>query len=190
MGVLNVAVSAFMLGRAPQLYWAYAGIKSVALNGVSYHLKRRDHQRLYLFDLCHVLSFAYTAASVAAPLVAWSFPEARPAVAPYTSSPAAFRAAFALCANGPLGVAVPTLANALVLHLAAANGGALHPHLAAYRDVGAAVALPEAHRARSSPGSCPRGTWATQEHAVAYEALVAPALSHVLRVVASRSRCG
>jgi hypothetical protein len=114
LGVLNVSVSAFMLGRAPQFYWAYAGVKSVVMNGVSYHLKRKDHQRLYLFDLCHVLSFAYTAVSVAA-LAAWTVPSARPRIAPYTSSPTAFRAVFAL-ANGPLGMGIPTLANALVLH--------------------------------------------------------------------------
>ena len=172
MGVLNVAVSAFMLGRAPQLYWAYAGIKSVALNGVSYHLKRRDHQRLYLFDLCHVLSFAYTAASVAA-LVAWSFPEARPAVAPYTSSPAAFRAAFAL-ANGPLGVAVPTLANALVLH-SPRQTAALFIHISPPIVTWAMRWHPEAHE-RGFPGILPTRDLGDAEHAVAYEALVAPAL--------------
>ena len=172
MGVLNVAVSAFMLGRAPQLYWAYAGIKSVALNGVSYHLKRRDHQRLYLFDLCHVLSFAYTAASVTA-LVAWSFPEARPAVAPYTSSPAAFRAAFAL-ANGPLGVAVPTLANALVLH-SPRQTAALFIHISPPIVTWAMRWHPEAHE-RAFPGILPTRDLGDAEHAVAYEALVAPAL--------------
>ena len=172
MGVLNVAASAFMLGRAPQLYWAYAGIKSVALNGVSYHLKRRDHQRLYLLDLCHVLSFAYTAASVAA-LVAWSFPEARPAVAPYTSSPAAFRAAFAL-ANGPLGVAVPTLANALVLH-SPRQTAALFIHISPPIVTWALRWHPEAHE-RAFPGILPTRDLGDAEHAVAYEALVAPAL--------------
>jgi hypothetical protein len=172
MGVLNVAVSAFMLGRSPQLYWAYAGIKSVALNGVSYHLKRRDHQRLYLFDLCHVLSFAYTAASVAA-LVAWSFPEARPAVAPYTSSPAAFRAAFAL-ANGPLGVAVPTLANALVLH-SPRQTAALFIHISPPIVTWAMRWHPAAHE-RAFPGILPTRDLGDAEHAVAYKALVAPAL--------------
>ena len=172
MGVLNVAASAFMLGRAPQFYWAYAGVKSVALNGVSYYLKRRDHQRLYLFDLCHVLSFAYTAASVAA-LVAWAFPETRPAVAPYTSSSAAFRAAFAL-ANGPLGVAVPTLANALVLH-SPRQTAALFIHISPPIVTWALRWHPEAHE-RAFPGILPTRDLGDAEHAVAYEALVAPAL--------------
>lgn len=172
MGVLNVAASAFMLGRAPQFYWAYAGVKSVALNGVSYYLKRRDHQRLYLFDLCHVLSFAYTAASVAA-LVAWAFPETRPAVAPYTSSSAAFRAAFAL-ANGPLGLAVPTLANALVLH-SPRQTAALFIHISPPIVTWAMRWHPEAHE-RAFPGILPTRDLGDAEHAVAYKALVAPAL--------------
>ena len=172
MGVLNVAVSAFMLGRAPQLYWAYAGIKSVALNGVSYHLKRRDHQRLYLFDLCHVLSFAYTAASVAA-LVAWSFPEARPAVAPYTSSPRRSappsrsrtgrwawpspRSRTRSCCTPPRQTA------ALFIHIS--------PPIVTW----ALRWHPEAHE-RAFPGILPTRDLGDAEHAVAYEALVAPAL--------------
>lgn len=173
MGVLNVAASAFMLGRAPQFYWAYAGVKSVALNGVSYYLKRRDHQRLYLFDLCHVLSFAYTAASVAA-LVAWAFPEARPAVAPYTSSSAAFRAAFAL-ANGPLGLAVPTLANALVLH-SPRQTAALFIHISPPIVTWALRWHPEAHE-RAFPGILPvRELIEQKKNDIAYGALVAPAL--------------
>ena len=173
MGVLNVAASAFMLGRAPQLYWAYAGVKSVALNGVSYYLKRRDHQRLYLFDLCHVLSFAYTAASVAA-LVAWAFPETRPAVAPYTSSSAAFRAAFAL-ANGPLGLAVPTLANALVLH-SPRQTAALFIHISPPIVTWAMRWHPEAHE-HAFPGILPvRELIENNHNDIAYEELVAPAL--------------
>ena len=169
MGVLNVAVSAFMLGRAPQLYWAYAGIKSVALNGVSYHLKRRDHQRLYLFDLCHVLSLRTPRPPSPRRRVVVS--EARPAVAPYTSSPAAFRAAFAL-ANGPLGVAVPTLANALVLH-SPRQTAALFIHISPPIVTWARGGTPRRTSARSR--ILPTRTWATK-HAVAYEALVAPAL--------------
>ena len=172
MGVMNVAVSAFMLGRAPQFYWAYAGIKSVALNGVSYHLKRRDHQRLYLLDLCHVLSFAYTAYSVAA-LAAWAFPEVRPAVAPYTSSPVAFRGAFAL-ANGPLGVAVPTLANALVLH-SPRQTAALFIHISPPIVTWALRWHPDAHE-RAFPGILPVRDLDDTENTVPYGALIAPAL--------------
>ena len=172
MGVMNVAVSAFMLGRAPQFYWSYAGVKSVALNGVSYHLKRRDHQRLYLLDLCHVLSFAYTAYSVAA-LAAWAFPEVRPAVAPYTSSPAAFRGAFAL-ANGPLGVAVPTLANALVLH-SPRQTAALFIHISPPIVTWALRWHPDAHE-RAFPGILPVRDLDDTENTVPYGALIAPAL--------------
>ena len=172
MGVLNVAVSAFMLGRAPQFYWSYAGVKSVALNGVSYHLKRRDHQRLYLLDLCHVLSFAYTAYSVAA-LAAWAFPEVRPAVAPYTSSPVAFRGAFAL-ANGPLGVAVPTLANALVLH-SPRQTAALFIHISPPIVTWALRWHPDAHE-RAFPGILPVRDLDDTENTVPYGALIAPAL--------------
>ena len=172
MGVMNVAVSAFMLGRAPQFYWSYAGVKSVALNGVSYHLKRRDHQRLYLLDLCHVLSFAYTAYSVAA-LAAWAFPEVRPAVAPYTSSPVAFRGAFAL-ANGPLGVAVPTLANALVLH-SPRQTAALFIHISPPIVTWALRWHPDAHE-RAFPGILPVRDLDDTENTVPYGALIAPAL--------------
>ena len=172
MGVMNVAVSAFMLGRAPQFYWSYAGVKSVALNGVSYHLKRRDHQRLYLLDLCHVLSFAYTAYSVAA-LAAWAFPEVRPAVAPYTSSPVAFRGAFAL-ANGPLGVAVPTLANALVLH-SPRKTAALFIHISPPIVTWALRWHPDAHE-RAFPGILPVRDLDDTENTVPYGALIAPAL--------------
>ena len=172
MGVMNVAVSAFMLGRAPQFYWSYAGVKSVALNGVSYHLKRRDHQRLYLLDLCHVLSFAYTAYSVAA-LAAWAFPEVRPAVVPYTSSPVAFRGAFAL-ANGPLGVAVPTLANALVLH-SPRQTAALFIHISPPIVTWALRWHPDAHE-RAFPGILPVRDLDDTENTVPYGALIAPAL--------------
>ena len=114
LGLMNVGISAFVLGRRPQYYWVYASLKSVAVNYLSYRLKVRAHQRLYLLDLCHVLSFAYSIVTSAA-LIAWFVPATRATLAPLTSSPAAFRAIFAL-ANGPLGWAVPTLANALVLH--------------------------------------------------------------------------
>ena len=172
MGVMTVAVSAFMLGRAPQFYWAYAGVKSIALNGVSYHLKRRDHQRLYLFDLCHVFSFGYSTYCIAA-LVAWAFPEVRSAVAPYTSSPAAFRAAFAL-ANGPLGLAVPTLANALVLH-SPRQTAALFIHISPPIVTWALRWHPDAHE-EAFPGILPVRDLGDTADAVAYGALVAPAL--------------
>ena len=89
-------------------------VKSVAMNLVSLRLKMKAHQRLYLFDLCHVMSFSYTLATTAA-LVALLHHPTRVALSAFTSRPAVFRAVFAL-ANGPLGFAVPTLANALVLH--------------------------------------------------------------------------
>ena len=76
------------------------------MNLVSLRLKMKAHQRLYLFDLCHVMSFSYTLATTAA-LVALLHHPTRVALSAFTSRPAVFRAVFAL-ANGPLGFAVPT----------------------------------------------------------------------------------
>ena len=105
------------------------------MNLVSLRLKMKAHQRLYLFDLCHVMSFSYTLATTAA-LVALLHHPTRVTLSAFTSRPAVFRAVFAL-ANGPLGFAVHPR-NALVLR--AKQTAALFIHLAASRDVGRAVA--------------------------------------------------
>ena len=114
------------------------------MNLVSLRLKMKAHQRLYLFDLCHVMSFSYTLATTAA-LVALLHHPTRVALSAFTSRPAVFRAVFAL-ANGPLGFAVPTLAHALVLH-SAKQTAALFIHI-----------------------SPPLVTWAVRWHAAEHEA--------------------
>ena len=79
VGLINVIVSSFILGRFPQYYWVYASVKSIAVNYLSYKIKVRAHQRLYLLDLCHVLSFAYSIVTSAALVVgvgaSWSLPD-------------------------------------------------------------------------------------------------------------------
>ena len=113
-GLFNVGWSAFCLGRFVQYYWVWQVVKSVMLNYLSYSIKLKNHQRLYLMDLCHWLSFAYSIVGSIS-LAAWAIPGLKEGLAPVTSSPYVFRACFCL-ANGPLGWAVPALANALILH--------------------------------------------------------------------------
>ena len=84
---MNVGLSAFVLGRRPQYYWVFASLKSVAVNYLSYRLKVRARQRLYLLDLCHVVSFAFSIFT-SATLVAWFVPSTRATLSPITSSPA------------------------------------------------------------------------------------------------------
>ena len=129
LGLLNVGLSAFILGRAPEFYWAWATLKSVVYLGQSWRVKLAERKRLYLLDLCWVLSFAYTIATTAA-FVAWVSPGGsaiRASLTSFTSSPVAFRAIFAL-ANGPLGAATVALGNALVLH-SATQTAALFIHI-------------------------------------------------------------
>lgn len=89
-------------------------MKCIALNWLAYAIKVKNHQRLYLLDLCHVLSFSYSVIGICS-LVAWLSPAWHPRLAPFTASPWLFRACFCL-ANGPLAWAVPALGNALLLH--------------------------------------------------------------------------
>ncbi len=174
LGLLNVGLSAFILGRAPEFYWAWATLKSVVYLGQSWRVKLAERKRLYLLDLCWVLSFAYTIATTAA-FVAWVSPPGsaiRASLTPFTSSPVAFRAIFAL-ANGPLGAATVALGNALVLH-SATQTAALFIHISPPIVTWALRWHAPAHAA-AFPGILPVPASASEVHAP-YLDLVRPAL--------------
>ena len=116
VGVMNVFLTAFILGNTPEYYWVWQLLKNVAMSTASYVIKYRNHQRLYLLDLCHVLGFFYIVIAFAG-LLASASPHLHAIFAPFTSSKLLFLTAFGI-ANGPLAWAIPTFGNALVLHSA------------------------------------------------------------------------
>lgn len=101
-------------------------MKCVACNYVSYAIKKAKHQRLFLLDLCHVISFSYCVISTCS-LAAWRFPSLHPILTRFTASPTLFHGCFVI-ANGPLAWSVPALSNALLLH-SAEHTAALFIHI-------------------------------------------------------------
>ena len=55
LGLFNVGFTGFCLGRFVEYYWVWQVLKSLVLNYLSYSIKLKNHQRLYLMDLCHWL---------------------------------------------------------------------------------------------------------------------------------------
>ena len=175
LGLFNVGFTGFCLGRFVEYYWVWQVLKSLVLNYLSYSIKLKNHQRLYLMDLCHWLSFAYSIVGTIS-LAAWAIPGWKEWLAPVTSSPYVFRACFCL-ANGPLGWAVPALANALILH-SVEHTAALFIHISPPMVTWALRWHPEEHEA-AFPGILPMPGLddTTNGSGVGYVELITPAVT-------------
>lgn len=183
LGLFNVGFTGFCLGRFVEYYWVWQVLKSLVLNYLSYSIKLKNHQRLYLMDLCHWLSFAYSIVGTIS-LAAWAIPGWKEWLAPVTSSPYVFRACFCL-ANGPLGWAVPALANALILH-SVEHTAALFIHISPPMVTWALRWHPEEHET-AFPGILPMPGLddTTNGSGVGYVELITPRRHGVRGVVGS-----
>merc|ERR1719498_669933 len=52
LGVVNFAVSAFLLGGHQEHYWAYQSIKCAVLMCTAFTMKIKKHEQFYMLDFC------------------------------------------------------------------------------------------------------------------------------------------
>merc|ERR1719198_678669 len=58
-GVVNAFATTFVIGRWPEHYWAYHGVKSIFLLAATYYRKFSDGTQFYLLDFCWVVNAAF-----------------------------------------------------------------------------------------------------------------------------------
>jgi hypothetical protein len=119
-GILNVAFSAFIIGRYPESYWLWQTLKSSGLLSLTFTARRALKQELYLLDFCWVFAFMYNlwgwmVCSLCLYNRLWGYGSTSLWLRSFTSSKQLFLAYWGV-ANGPLGDACVALGNALVLH--------------------------------------------------------------------------
>ena len=64
IGILNIALTAFLVGRCPQHYWVLHTIKAGPLFFTAVKMKNERHELMYLFDFCWVVNFVLFLVSV------------------------------------------------------------------------------------------------------------------------------
>ncbi len=122
IGLLNVALTGFMLGRFPAYYWLYQCFKCIILLVLNFYVKYHKKTALYMLDLCWIVSCFYTVFSVISVLGAFGV-----STLPVTGSRFLWHVIFAV-ANGPTAWSVIALKNAMVFH-SVEHWGSLFIHL-------------------------------------------------------------
>ena len=122
IGLINVALTGFMLGRFPAHYWLYQFFKCIILMGLNAYVKYKKKTILYMLDLCWIVSFFYLAFSLLSVLGALGIN-----TLPITGSRFLWHMIFAV-ANGPTAWSVIALKNGMVFH-SIEKWGSLFIHL-------------------------------------------------------------
>lgn len=122
IGLLNVALTGFMLGRFPAYYWLYQCLKCIVLLGLNFYVKYHKKTALYMLDLCWVVSLFYVVFSFISVLGAFGV-----STMSITGSKFLWCMIFAV-ANGPTAWSVVALKNAMVFH-SVEHWGSLFIHL-------------------------------------------------------------
>ena len=110
IGLLNIALTGFILGRFPQHYWLFQFIKSLFLMSANAFIKWKKKTILYMLDLCWMVSIFYIIFSLIS--VLGTFGTHTLAI---TGSRFMWHMIFAT-ANGPTAWSVIVLRNAMVFH--------------------------------------------------------------------------
>lgn len=124
IGVVNLIVKVFFIGRWPQHYWVYHTLKSVVLLSVRIRSLVLDDCRFFLLDFCWIanilqcLASLYTIADMLMPGTSMMSPEVE----------TFYWYVFFMVASGPLGWAVVFTGNALSFH-SVDDGAFLFIHL-------------------------------------------------------------
>lgn len=116
-GVTNMAFSAFIIGKAPHLYWIWHAVKNSVLLLDRFHKYTKKHQQLYLLEFCYIcnyITFLYTLIC----LIRMYVPE----WAPYFTFMSAYEAKFFQVifawSVGVLAMATVCFRNSIVFHSA------------------------------------------------------------------------
>jgi len=118
LGVMNVGLTAFILGHLPAVFWVWQTVKTALLTAVLARRRWRTRTSLYWLDFCWVCNKVFVATGLLA--LAGALPRV-------TQHRTLMRALFAI-ANGPLAWSVALTSNALVFH-SIDHVGALFIHL-------------------------------------------------------------
>jgi hypothetical protein len=114
LGVLNLCLSAWLVGFAPQCFWCYYCIKMPLLLSYKLYLNVKVKKQLFLLDWCYVVNYLaviyFIACIVKTHTEGWNREGGINALGPY-----AFRCLFTICV-GPLALAIIAFRNSLVLH--------------------------------------------------------------------------
>jgi hypothetical protein len=112
-GVVNVFITGFYLGRAPEYYWIFQIFKCWFYLGAIWMIRLREKKDiLSMIEFCWVAAYIYMAYLTVAALAAMELVEAK-WMAEYSSK--AFIMYWGV-ANGPLASAAIVLNNALIFH--------------------------------------------------------------------------